>query len=480
MAVRDREVAMGSGLVPQDAPEESAGEPGAGEPSAGEPSAGEPSAGEPGALGDRAEVQARLLREMLAEAGVPVAVARQPDGSIDYLYRAGEILVRDAYLDRVRAALSPAGAGGAPRASGDPGLIAGGAALAPGDSGLIYGVTVLSLEPYPYDVPAALDLIDARVGEWVATPNHVLSITPVHSCPATEPDVVRALSQPDPGIRSGGGSGVLIYVPDTGLLAGADTAHPWLAGVTGQEDKLDHGMIPGYAGHGTFIAGVARCMAPSAAVRVTDDFTTGGALSEADLVLRLGQALSLGADVISLSAGGCTRKDLPLLSFTAFWRRYRNYKNVIMVAAAGNNSSRRPFWPAAFPEVVSVGALAADGRTRAWFSDFGPWVDVYAPGENLVNAYATGLYTYREPPRAGQVARFNGMARWSGTSFATPFTAGLIAARMSQAGETGRQAARALLAMARSRRVPGAGPALWPDEAEAPADPGPRYRRERP
>lgn len=405
--------------------------------------------GEAGLVAEsKAEVQALLLQQALAGKGEQIAIARTADGGIDYLYRADEILVRDAYLDRVRAALSPTGAGSGP--------------LVPRDAGLIEGVTLLSLAPYPFDVPGALDVIDAQVGAWVATPNHMLSVTPVHTCPAGEPDDVPATAQPEPGICSGGGSGVFIYVTDTGLLAGAPASHPWLAGVTGQIDKLEQGTIPGYAGHGTFIAGVARCMAPSATVLVTDDFTIGGALSEAELVQRLGQALSLGADIISLSAGGCTRKDLPLLSFDAFWHRYRNYKNVILVAAAGNNSSRRPFWPAAFPEVVSVGALAASGQSRAWFSDFGPWVDVYAPGENLINAYATGTYTYREPPRKGQVAHFHGMARWSGTSFATPLVAGLIAARMSGTGETGRQAAQALLDLARARRVPGVGPVLRP------------------
>jgi subtilisin family serine protease len=433
MAVRDREVAMGSALMP-------------------------------GGSSERAEGQARLLQETLAGTGQQIAIARRPDGSIDYLYREGEILVRDAYLDRVRAAL---------------GALAG-EARRPGDRGLIAGVTLLSLAPFRHNtVPDALNVIDAQVGDWAATPNHVLSITPVYTCPATEPDPVPEASQPDPGIRSGGGSGVLIYVTDTGLLDGAAAAHPWLAGVTGQTDKLAQGTIPGYAGHGTFIAGVARCMAPSATVTVTDDFTVGGALSEADLVLRLGQALSLGADVISLSAGGCTRKDLPLLSFTAFWDRYRNYKNVILIAAAGNNSDRRPFWPAAFPDVIGVGALAADGRTRAWFSDFGPWVDVYAPGENLVNAYAAGVYTYREPPRMGRVAEFHGMARWSGTSFSTPLVAGLVAARMSETGETGPEAARALLAVARTQRVPGAGPSLWPGDAGARARRGEERAHER-
>jgi subtilisin family serine protease len=203
-------------------------------------------------------------------------------------------------------------------------------------------------------------------------------------------------------------------------------------------------------------------MAPASAVFVTSDFTTAGALSEFELVLRLNQALGRGVNIISLSAGGTTRHNLPLLSFTSFWNRYRSYKGVLLVAAAGNNSTSRPFWPAAFPQVVGVGALAANRRGRAYFSDYGPSVDVYAPGEDLVNAYAVGTYQYREPPHAGAERRFHGMARWSGTSFATPLVSGLIAARMTRSGENARQAGDALLAAARVQHIPGVGPVLMP------------------
>lgn len=310
----------------------------------------------------------------------------------------------------------------------------------------------------------ALDEIDARFGLGIATPSHILSITPVWACPATEPEEVPFPALPEPGVCDGGGGGVFLYITDTGLLKDADD-HPWLAGVTGSQDPPPGApgtTIPGYTGHGTFVAGVARCMAPLSHVRVTRDFDAAGALSEHELVTRLTEALGLGPDIINLSAGGTTRKDLPLLSFSAFWDLYRHYKGVVLVASAGNNSSRRPFWPAAFPQVVGVGAVATGGRSRAYFSDFGPWVDVYAPGEGLVNAYATGTYVCREPPHRGDSRHFHGMARWSGTSFAAPLVSGLIAARISATGENGRQAASALLAQARAQRVPGVGPVLWP------------------
>jgi subtilisin family serine protease len=404
------------------------------------------------------DIQIGLIVDAFRKEGIVVKMALRPDGTLDFIYQEGVILVRDAYLRDVAAFLHESEEARAERPFPATGVIR-------EAEGVLPGVSLYSLAGSDSpDVLGALEAIDARFGVGVATPNHILSITPVFACPATEPEEVVLEALPDPGECGGGGGGAFIYVTDTGLVKDADD-HPWLTGVTGQHDPpsgVSASPIPEYTGHGTFVAGVARCMAPLAKVRVSRDFDRAGALSEHELVKRLGQALGLGSDVINLSAGGTTRKDLPLLSFVAFWDTYRHYKGVVLVASAGNHSSRRPFWPAAFPQVVGVGAVAANGRARAYFSDYGPWVDVYAPGEDLVNAYAYGTYICHEPPHIGQERHFHGMARWSGTSFSAPLVAGLIAARMSATGEDGRQAADALLARARAQRLPGVGPVLWP------------------
>jgi subtilisin family serine protease len=313
-----------------------------------------------------------------------------------------------------------------------------------------------------------LTAIDQALGSGVATPDHVLYITPGAGgcCPATEPEepdddaVYPAPAHAD----SRAGQDVLVAVVDTGWLpeAAEHARTPWLAGVTGDVETYDPKSIRHYVGHGTFVAGVVRCLAPNADVRVEGFLPKGGAVFESELIAQLNDSLNDAPDIITMSAGTSTRNDQDLLGFRVFYEtRLSQLKGTVLVAAAGNDAGRGPFWPAAFPWAISVGALDAKGD-RASFSNFGSWVDVYAPGVDLVNAYASGKYTTTEPPHVGEKRRFDGLARWSGTSFSTPYVAGLIAARMSETGENARQAADALLAIGRKNAKPGVGARLMP------------------
>jgi subtilisin family serine protease len=254
---------------------------------------------------------------------------------------------------------------------------------------------------------------------------------------------------------------------DTGLVKETRRRHPWLAGVTGQRDRQVQwrGTIERYGGHGTFIASIVRAMAPRAQVWAPRIFERAGAIYEVDIVNALLAVLDRAPDVISLSAGTHTWLDRGLLTFQEFVNGPLSERgNTVLVAAAGNEGYDWKFSPAEMEAVIGVGALGPPGDARAWFSNYGDWVKVFAPGQDLVHAFAEGTYTYHER-RGSPPASFSGMARWSGTSFSTPVVSGLIAARMSGTGESAREAADSLLRLARAQALPGVGPVLHPGQA---------------
>jgi hypothetical protein len=406
--------------------------------------------------------QVNHIVSAFAEQSVPINVVPAGDGGVDHMHAEGQLLVRDEHVPAVHELLNP----GVEFSADQVRRITPGVSLVTSANG--------GTRP---TVPAALDQIDQLLGTGIATPDHVLTVAPGGPCPATEPQEVYYETEPYPSVRTeNSGAGIRVYVADTGLLKDAEAGHPWLKGVQrapnpdGTEQAWDPAgidldgvtTIPPYAGHGTFVAGVIRCLAPHADVMVSNIFQVAGSVLESDLVAELDRALAWGADVFNLSITAATRLNLSMLSFDNFRRRLQQYKGAVCIVAAGNDGSPVPVYPAAYPEMLSVGALGADWRGRARFSNYGGWVDVYAPGRDLVNAYATGPYECHEYPYKGQIRNFYGMARWSGTSFSTPVVTGLVAARMSRTGETGQEAAAALLAEARANAVPGVGAILLP------------------
>ena len=263
-----------------------------------------------------------------------------------------------------------------------------------------------------------------------------------------------------------------VSIVDTGLIPGAAASHTWLTGVQGTAedpyttDSSGETVLAPYAGHGTFGAGVLRCVAPKASVFVERAFDNMGADYETRLASSLEDALDRNPDILVFTFTSATHRDQSLHTFDELYeRRIRGIKGLVVLAPAGNESTSRPRWPAAHPGVIAVGALAANGRQRAYFSNFGRWVDVYAPGEDLVNAFPDGTYVCSEPPNSGIRRHFHGMADWSGTSFSTPLVAGLIAARMSQTGENAQRAWDSLLRFANSQAIPGVGAVLYPGQA---------------
>jgi hypothetical protein len=93
--------------------------------------------------------------------------------------------------------------------------------------------------------------------------------------------------------------------------------------------------------------------------------------------------------------------------------RYCWDQGVLPVVAAGNDNSVLPFYPAAFPQSLSVGATGSMTDLRAYFSDMGTWVNVAAPGLSLTTTYLSGFGGYT--------------SGFGGTSGATPHVAGIAA-----------------------------------------------------
>ncbi len=407
--------------------------------------------------------QVNHIVSAFADQSVGIKVVPAGDGGVDHMHAEGQLLVRDEHVPAVHEILNP----GVELSPAQVRKVVPGVSIVTGTNGGTHPT-----------VAESLDRIDQLLGTGMATPNHVLTVDPAHPCPATEPQEAYYETEPYPSVRpENSGAGIRVYVADTGLLRDAEAGHPWLRGVQrapnpdGTEQDWDPAgidldgvtTIPPYAGHGTFVAGVIRCLAPYADVMVSNIFQVAGSVLESDLVAELDRALAWGADVFNLSISAPTRLNLSMLSFDNFRRRLQQYKGAVCIVAAGNDGSPVPVYPAAYPEMVSVGALGADWRGRARFSNYGGWVDVYAPGRDLVNAYATGPYECHEYPYKGQIRNFYGMAHWSGTSFSTPVVTGLVAARMSRTGETGQEAAAALLAEARANAIPGVGAILVPE-----------------
>jgi subtilisin family serine protease len=225
------------------------------------------------------------------------------------------------------------------------------------------------------------------------------------------------------------GSGVIVAVLDTGvqlapaphvglggaLIQGVDLVDgDWSPAETrnGIDDDGD-GLIDEGIGHGTHIAGIVHEVAPLASilpVRILDDDGTGTIWNAAEGMYWAAQH---GAKIINMSLGvQGSAKVLRNAVETV------TAQGVLVVAAAGNDGLDRSTFPAAAPLAIAVGSVGS-GDVVSSFSNFGRWVDVVAPGEDIHSTYAFPADSYSSN---------------SGTSMATPWVAGeaaLLLARNS-------------------------------------------------
>lgn len=174
-----------------------------------------------------------------------------------------------------------------------------------------------------------------------------------------------------------------IAVLDSGLAPEA-LSLPWIAAT--YDAVQPYSQIQDPSGHGTQMAQLAsgavsplgastnhteQLTSPVIAVRVFDQ---NGITSNFSIIQALNFAMANNAKVVSMSWGGSSES---VFLDQALQKAYEN--DLILVAAAGNEATGESIYPAAYKNVIGVGALEPDG-TPWKSSNFGPFVEVQASG----------------------------------------------------------------------------------------------------
>jgi thermitase len=192
-----------------------------------------------------------------------------------------------------------------------------------------------------------------------------------------------------------GSSDVTIAIVDSGV----DLFHPDISGklVSGYDFVNDDSTPQDDYGHGTHVAGIAAARTNNGTgvaglswdaeimpVKVLDDYGSG---DYQDLANGIIFATNQGADIINLSLGGSAPS-----SVLEDAVKYAHDLECVVVAATGNNNSSVSY-PARYPDVIAVAATDSNDQ-KAGFSNYGPEVDVAAPGVGIRSTYWWGPTTW--------------------------------------------------------------------------------------
>ncbi len=228
-----------------------------------------------------------------------------------------------------------------------------------------------------------------------------------------------------------GSTNIIIAIVDTGIdYHQIDLPTDIIKGmdyVNRDDDPMDD------SGHGTHVAGVIGAITNNnigissvnqhAKLMAVKTMATDGLGNGSDVAQGIVYATDHGAKIINLSLGVTIQCNNPAASVINDAVQYALTKNVIVVAAAGNNNMDvAAFTPASCDGVITVGGTTMNDQ-KVQSSNYGSRIDINAPGENIVSTKST---IYNQLKSKCALIQENYLA-CTGTSMASPHVAGAIA-----------------------------------------------------
>jgi thermitase len=214
-----------------------------------------------------------------------------------------------------------------------------------------------------------------------------------------------------------GNADIKVGVVDTGV----QYDHPDLKGqvINGYNFVNENNRPMDDHGHGTHVAGIIAAATNNnlgiaglnwkCSIIPIKALDSGGAGSYENIIRGITYAVDNGARVINMSLGGYAYSQALKDAVD-----YALKRNCLVVAAAGNESTSQVSYPAGFPGVIAV-ASTDQADNHSYFSNYGPYISVAAPGQSILSTFISGQYRYL-----------------SGTSMATPHVTGLAALLLSK------------------------------------------------
>ncbi|MCM1089020.1 MAG: S8 family serine peptidase [Muribaculaceae bacterium] len=223
------------------------------------------------------------------------------------------------------------------------------------------------------------------------------------------------------------GQNVKVAILDSGV-----TAHEDLTIAEAVNKVTSEGAVTDdVEGHGTHVAGIIGAtlnnnmggagIAPKAELYNVRVLGNSGSGSDAQIIQGIYWAMDKDVDIINMSLGG--------VGYDPAFQQVVNEayeQGIAIFAAAGNDGGANKDYPAGYDHVICVAATASN-NSRASFSNYGAWVDLSAPGQDIYSTYSKGGLKYKY---------------LDGTSMACPVAAGeaavILSAKLSALeGKTG-------------------------------------------